>query len=125
METQYSGCQFTNIFDSCLNMESHVNTICKRAYFHIHNISLIRRYLDVKTTSALIQAFVTSRMDYCNSLLYGTSQKVLDKLQRVQNTAARVVSRRRKHDHITPVLQSLHWLPVKYRIEYKIILLVF
>ncbi|XP_046551047.1 uncharacterized protein LOC124260773 [Haliotis rubra] len=113
------------IFDSCLNMESHINSVCKRAYFHIHNISMIRRYLDVKTTSALIQAFIMPRLDYCNSLLFGTSEHLLGKLQRVQNTAVRVIARHQKYDHITPVLHSLHWLPVRYRIQYKILLLVF
>ncbi|XP_046581762.1 uncharacterized protein LOC124289200 [Haliotis rubra] len=97
----------------------------KRAYFHIRNIGLIRRYLDQHSTIALVQAHVTSRLDYCNSLLFWLPNHLIKKLQQVQNTAARVVRRKRKFDNIQPVLQDLHWLPVRYRIQYKILVLVF
>ncbi len=76
-------------------------------------------------TRSLVQGLVTSRLDYCNALLYGLPPNQLKRLQHVQNTAARIVTRTRRRDHITPVLISLHWIPVKYRIEYKIILYVF
>ena len=72
-----------------------------------------------------VHAYVTSRLDSCNAILYGLPDKELAKLQRMQNTAARVITRTRKYDHITPVLQDLHWLPVKQRIIYKILLLTF
>ena len=72
-----------------------------------------------------MHAFVTSKLDTCNSLLYGLPKSQLSRLQRIQNTAARIVTRSRREDHITPVLMNLHWLPVEQRIEYKILLLTF
>jgi len=70
-------------------------------------------------------ALVAGRLDYCNAVLYGSSYMNIDKLQRVQNTLARVVSKTHRRDHITPVLADLHWLPVRYRTEYKIALLTY
>ena len=65
------------------------------------------------------QAFVSSRLDYCNSLFICVSKYQLDKLQRIQNSAATVYSHRRCYDSISPVLKELHWLPIKARIDYK------
>ena len=78
-----------------------------------------------QTSEQLVHAFVTGRIDYCNSLLYGLPAKQLDKIQRVQNTAARIIFRLPKFCHISPTLFSLHWLPVRYRIDFKICLLTF
>ena len=68
----------------------------------------------------VLHAFVTSRIDYCNGLLYGLPDCEIIKLQRVQNAAARLLTSSRKYDHITAVLQELHWLPARYRIHFKI-----
>ena len=73
----------------------------------------------------VLHAFVTSRIDYCNGLLYGLPDREIGKLQRVQNATARLLTSCKKYDHITPVLRKLHWLPVKYRINFKILLLTF
>ena len=83
--------------------------------------------MDEATTLCLVHAFVTTRLDSCNSLLYGLPDKDLAKIQRVQNTAARLVSCLPRSHHITilPVLMQLHWLPVKFRTVYKILLLTF
>ena len=97
----------------------------KVSHFHLRNISKIRKFLSKESTEILIYAFVSSKLDHCNSLLYGLPAYQLAKLQVLQNTAARVVSLTRKYDHITPVLQSLHWLPVKFRIVFKVLLLVY
>jgi hypothetical protein len=111
------------VFDSVCNLEKHVNSICKGAYHQIRNIGMIRKYLDLDATKTLVHAYVTSRLDYCNSLLYGISKELIDKLQRVQNTAARLITRTKKFDHITPILKELHWLPIEERIKYKVLLL--
>ena len=72
-----------------------------------------------------MHAFVTFKPDCCNSLLYGCGKTQLKKIQYVQNPAARIVTQTRNFNHITPVLSDLHWLPVSYRIVFKILLLVF
>ena len=104
-------------------MKAQVKKMCQTAYFHIRNINSIRRLLSHEAAATLVHAFITSRLDDGNSLLYGINDCLLKKLQLIQNTAARVLSKTRKYDHITPVLKKLHWLPVKQRIEYKILLL--
>ena len=73
----------------------------------------------------LVHAFISSRLDYCNSLLYGIADGLLQKLQSIQNAAARLITRARRQDHITPVLRELHWLPVRQRIKFKVACLVF
>ena len=105
-------------------MEQHINNICKTAYFHIFNIGKIRRYLTQEAAEQIVHAFITSKLDYCNSLLCGLPAASTKKLQRLQNIAARIVTQSRA-EHITPVLHSLHWLPVCQRIQYKVLLLVF
>lgn len=112
-------------FDSELTMNTHVNKLCSAAYFHLFNIKRIRKYLTRQSCEKLVHAFVSSRIDYCNSLLYGLPAKTLNKVQRVLNTAARIIFRSPKWCHITPKLFALHWLPVKYRVDFKICLLTF
>ena len=102
------------------NKGLHVNHICRSAYAELRRISSIRHYLTLKATQTLISAFVLSKIDYCNSLLSGSPAHLLDKLQRLQNSAARIVFKAKKRDSATCLLESLHWLPVKARIEYKL-----
>ena len=83
------------------------------------------KYLSEESTKILVHAFVTSHLDYCNSLPCGLPQYQYDRLQRVLNAAARVVCLIPKFDHITPVLIGLHWLPVRYRVIFKLLLLVY
>jgi hypothetical protein len=106
-------------------MNDHVSAVCKAANFQIHRISSIRTYLSEDAAKQLIHAFVTSRLDYCNSLLYGIPDSSLQRIQRIQNIAARIITRSKKFDHITPVLKSLHWLPIHLRIQFKILLLCY
>ena len=98
---------------------------CKTSFYHLRNIARIRKFISTKTAEILVHAFVTSRLDNCNSLLYGLPKTLLDKLQYVQNSAARLVTLSKKRDHITPLLINLHWLPIHERIKYKILLLTF
>ena len=113
------------IFDDKMNMEKQVSNICKSANFQLRNIGAIRNCLNDKAASQLVHSLITSRLDYCNSLLGGISDTQIERLQRVQNNAARIVAKLKKYDHISPTLQSLHWLPVKYRIEFKTLLLTY
>ena len=106
-------------------MEKFVNSTCKTAFFHLRNIRHIIPFLDMPTTEKVVHAFVSSRIDYCNSLLYGAPGFLIHKLQRVQNMAARVVTGTQKYDHISPVLEKLHWLPVQSRINYKVLLFIY
>ncbi|XP_075934503.1 uncharacterized protein LOC142934035 isoform X2 [Anarhichas minor] len=110
------------MFDSNLSFEHHVKQITRTAFFHLKNIARLCPSLS-SAAETLTHAFITSRIDYCNSILHGTSSKILNKLQYIQNSAARLLTHTRSRDHITPVLQNLHWLPVPQRIEYKILLL--
>ena len=111
--------------DQSLSMEKHVNAVCKAVFLEIRRISHIRPFLSVATTQKLVSAFVLSRLDYCNSLLSNLPNILLDRLQRAQNHAARLVLRKRKFDHANPLLIQLHWLPVRARIHYKIATLCF
>jgi len=109
--------------DSHMDMTVHVKKVCNSAFANLHSIGRIRKCLDPASTKKLVHALVTSRLDYNNALLYGLPKKTIAPMQRVQNAAARLISKTRKRDHITPVLKDLHWLPVHLRTEYKMITL--
>ena len=111
--------------DMHLTMVPHIVNLIRSANLELRRISSIRHFLSTYATQTLVSAFVLSRLDYCNSLLFGCPQYLIDKLQKVQNNAARLVSRARKTDHVTPLLRQLHWLPVESRIRYKISSLCF
>lgn len=113
------------VVTSDLSMDVYINNICRSASFALYKIGRIRNLLDEKSTEILVHAFITCHLDMCNGLLYGLPDWHISKLQRIQNSAARLVTRTRPSDHITPVLRDLHWLPVKFRIMYKILLLTY
>ena len=91
---------------------------------HLRNISRIRSYLTKDTAKSLVHASVISRLDYANSLMFGISEASLIKLQKVQNYTARLICGVKIREHITPYLKQLHWLPVRSRLQYKLLLLV-
>jgi hypothetical protein len=90
---------------------------------NLHKIGLIRKYLHQSTTKRLVSALVTSRLDYSNSLLAELPAKATAPMQKVQNASARLITRTRKREHITPILHSLHWLPIAQRVKYKVLTL--
>ena len=106
-------------------MKDHVNHILKTTYLEIKRIKTIRYLLDKDTTSLLINSLVLSKMDYCNSLFVNITKEQLNRLQKVQNNAARLVLRKDRFNTATPLLRELHWLPVEKRIHYKICTIVF
>ena len=108
------------VIDRELSLTVHVAAVCQSGYHLLYQLRPIVRSLSVHATKTLVQAFISCRLDYCNSLLYGISDGLLRRLQSVQNAAARLVSGTRRRDHITPVLQQLHWLPVRQRIVLKV-----
>uniref|UniRef100_A0A665ULH4 Reverse transcriptase domain-containing protein n=1 Tax=Echeneis naucrates TaxID=173247 RepID=A0A665ULH4_ECHNA len=113
------------IFDQDMSFVPHIKQVSRAAFFHLRNIRKIRNILSQDDAEKLVHAFVTSRLDYCNSLLSRCPNKSLKGLQLIQNAAARILTGTRKRDHISPVLAALHWLPVKYRVEFKILLLTY
>ncbi len=113
------------ILETDLSFSSHVKAVTKSAYYHLKNIARIRCFVSSQDLEKLVHAFITSRVDYCNGLLTGLPKKTIRQLQLIQNAAARILTRTRKSEHITPVLRSLHWLPVTFRIDFKVLLLVY
>jgi hypothetical protein len=113
------------VLDRHLSAEEHIAATCRIAYAHLKNLARIKRFIDKKSLERLIHALITSLLDYCNSLFYGINESLLQKLQLVQNSCARLLTNTPRSHHITPVLKSLHWLPVRMRIVFKILLLVF
>ena len=104
--------------DHCL-MDNQIKHICRATHFHLRNISSIRNILTKEAAAQLVHSLVTSRLEYSNSLLFGLPDTRTAPLQRLQNIAARIVSCSKPQNHITPVLKSLHWLPIKFRIRFK------
>ena len=113
------------ILDPKLSFDAHVTNVCKLCYFHIRALRHVRDSLPDEIARTVACSIVGSRLDYCNSLLAGTSKLNLLKLQRVQNTLARVTLRQGKFTHITPALKQLHWLPIEHRISFKLATLTY
>ena len=121
----FSLCNFSLSF-WCFSLSfRNFKSKCRAAYAQLYNIGKIRKYLDHLSADKLIHALVHSHIDTCNALLFGLPKYFIKKLQMVQNTAARVLCSVGKYGHITPTLYRLHWLPVEFRINYKICLLTF
>ena len=111
------------IFDKTLSMDNQVKSMCKSGFLHVKNLWRIRKFLDAEHANVAAHAFVTSKLDYGNALLAGAPKYQVKKLQTVQNAAARVVTKTGKYDHISCKLKEMKWLPVGYRIKYKLNLL--
>ena len=107
-------------------MANHIAALSRSCFFHMRQLRSIRHSLTSEAMLTLIQAFVSSRLDYCNSVLVaGVSSQLLQKMQVIQNAAARFVTGARRRDHMTPVLRKSHWLPVRQRIRFKTAVMVY
>lgn len=113
------------VFDDCLSFNDHINQLCKVSHWHIRDIRRIRDFLPKSALVPLANALVSSRIDYCNSLYNGLTKTNILKMQRIQNSIARAITRTSKSAHITPILKNLHWLPIEQRIKFKTSLLVY
>ena len=113
------------IFDEHLTFSDQISALSKSCYYHIRELRCIRPYLDFRTASTIATSIVHSKLDYCNSLYYNLPQSQIKRLQNIQNSLARAVTRTPKSSHITPVLKSLHWLRINGRIKYKILSLTY
>ncbi|KAK3546357.1 hypothetical protein QTP70_025772, partial [Hemibagrus guttatus] len=111
--------------DNRLSFSSHVANVTRSCRFLLYNIRRIQPFLSTQATQVLVQSLVISRLDYCNSLLAGLPLKTIRPLQMIQNAAARVVFNLPKFSHTTPLLRSLHWLPVAARIRFKTLMLAY
>ena len=111
--------------DKNLKMDKQIFNTVRSCNYQLRNITFIRKYLNEATTEMLVHNYVMSKLDYCNSIYHRLPNNLLTKLQIIQKKAARLVRRKSYSDRITPELISLHWLPIKARIIYKICLLVF
>ncbi len=112
-------------FDSNMSMEKHIDVKCSSAFKALYSLRRIRKYLTRHAVETLVHSFIFSHLDYCNGLLHDVPNYLIQKMQCVQNMAARLVLKQSKFCHITPLLTELHWLPVEYRIQYKVLLLTF
>jgi len=117
------------ILDSQLTMADHATTVCRAGYYQLRQLRHIIQSLTPTVAQTLVQAFISCRLDYCNSLLYGIADSQLRRLQSVQNAAARLITGTRRTDqahHASSAVtySSLHWLPVRQRILFKLAILV-
>jgi hypothetical protein len=111
--------------DQTLSLHGHISAVCRLANYEIRKLSAVREFLTFSVLVQLVSSLVLSRLDYCNSLFVGLPETELSRLQAVMNNAARMIFRRSKRHHISPMLIQLHWLPVKYRAQYKVATLAF
>ncbi len=111
--------------DADLKLDCQISAVVKSSFFQLRQLAKIKPILSRQHFETVIHAFVTSRLDYCNALYVGVSGSSVARLQMVQNAAAHLLTGTRKHEHISPILASLPWLPIHFRINFKILLFTF
>ena len=107
------------------SMNSQVGGLCRTLNFQLRNITRIRKYLDQDSCHHIVRSLITSRLDYGNSLLFGITGAHFDKLQKIQNKAARLICGARRNEHISPYLARLHWLRVHHRVIFKLLVIMY
>ncbi|KAF7652656.1 hypothetical protein LDENG_00093850, partial [Lucifuga dentata] len=113
------------ILDSSLSLDAHVRQLTCSSFFHLRNIAKLRAVVSKTELEMVIHAFIPSHLDYCNSLFTCLSKTCLNRLQTVQNAAARLLTKANRRSHITPILSGLHWFPINFRVQFKILVLTF
>ena len=111
---------FGVIFQSDMSMDKHISSIVKTCFHQLRKFRHIRSFIPKSTAIIVANAFIHSRIDYCNSHFHGLPKYSINRLQKIQNSVARIVTRTSRSSHITPVLKSLHWLPIQHRINFKL-----
>ena len=111
--------------DSTMKLKKQINAVTKSCFYELHKMYKIRKCISVEAAKVMVHTLVTSRLDYCNALYYGLPDCLLNKLWCVQKSAARLITMTRKYDHISPVMEELHWQPIWQWVDYKILLLTF
>lgn len=112
-------------FDNRFHFDKQIGAVVKISFFQLRLLSKVKSFLSHADLEKANHAFISSRLDYCNALYTGLNQSLLNRLQMVQNAAARLLTNTHERSHITPVLCSLHWLPVRFRVEFKVLMFVF
>ena len=108
------------VFDSALNFRSHISDISRACHYHIRDMRRIRRFLTPSVAKTIANSLIGSKLNYCNFQLFNVTEKEISKLQGVQNCLAHLVTKSPCFCHITPLLKFSHWLPVRYRIKFKL-----
>ena len=101
-------------------MKQHISSLCRTTFLALRRIASIRPFLSNSSTEKLVVSMITSGLGYCNAAFAGVADEQTARIQKIQNNATRLILNKSKRDHVTPLLKELHWLPVKYRIQYKL-----
>ena len=118
-------CSLGVFLDPSLQMTAQMDAMTRSAHYQLRLIRQLRPFLELEDPKMVVHTLVTSRLDFCNALYIGLPLCLVRKLQLVQNMAARLVTGTPRGDHITPVLKSLHWLPISFRVKYKVLVITF
>ena len=106
--------------DQTLSVKQHISSLCHTMFLALRRIVSIRPFLSNSSTEKLVVSMITSRLDYCNATFTGVADEQITHIQKIQNNTTRLILKKSKHDHVTLLLKELHWLPVKYCIQYKL-----
>ena len=106
--------------DQTLSVKQHISSLCRTTFLELRRIASIRPFLSNSSTEKLVASMIMSRLDYCNATFAGVADEQIARIQKIQNNAVRLILKKSKRGHVTPLLKELSWLPVKYRIQYKL-----